>query len=240
MDRLIQKIDELGFELIVQFRSKKNAVYLVERHGTFFVLKVFSPENPHGMEKERQILVKAFEKGIPVPRVIDTWDNYGILLEYIDGTNLCDSITIQQDPEVTALLGRWLADFHRAFKVGNGQTLVKGDTILRNFILGSHQGSTRVFGVDFEDAYLGDPLHDVGMACASILDTEPAFTPEKVVCCNSLIESYSNTYVMLEPNKVKDAIAYSLRNTAKRRPYSRQLLIHKAKMIQTYGLSGAV
>jgi aminoglycoside phosphotransferase (APT) family kinase protein len=110
-------------------------------------------------------------------------------MQYIQGHNLCDLITEKPAHQYGALLGEWFAKYHQAFQRGeeSKRVLLKGDARIRNFIY--HDG--QIFGVDFEECVTGHYLTDLAVTCASVLDTNPLFTPGKFALCRSLLEEYS-------------------------------------------------
>ena len=85
------------------------------------------------------------------------------------------------------LLGQWFTNFHVFFKTTD-RFRIRGDSILRNFIL-----TDRIWGVDFEESRTGRPEEDIATMCASILSTDPMFTPEKFELSKIFIKSYNQS-----------------------------------------------
>ncbi|MDO8122986.1 MAG: phosphotransferase, partial [Candidatus Hermodarchaeota archaeon] len=106
---------------------------------------------------------------------------------YIPGPNFCDLITEDPDPNYGQLLASWLAKYHTVFRRNDKQTLIKGDTRIRNFLY----HNDHLVGVDFEESHIGPYFEDLAVACASILDTDPLFTKEKLHLCTVVIETYA-------------------------------------------------
>lgn len=69
------------------------------------------------METELNILEDCNKHGIPVPSIIDSWDDT-LVLEYIDGINckvLFDSGDEEQRKKVVSGIAGWLSRFHERF-----------------------------------------------------------------------------------------------------------------------------
>lgn len=106
---------------------------------------------------------------------------------------------------------------------------------MRNFVLGP-RGT--LHGVDFEEAAPGDPLRDLGQICASILDTEPMFTPVKTALCRRLIASYGRLTGQCDlEGRLTAFIAAALRETAGRRPAQRAYLLEQSDRLEKQGLA---
>jgi hypothetical protein len=106
---------------------------------------------------------------------------------------------------------------------------VKSESILRNFI-DSRQG---LFGLDFEFSHYSDPLRDIGEMCASIMDTDPRFTDEKLKICQELIHSYNTRVGERSSHDIKHWIAEALEKTSIQRPRQKKILTEKAHEIRT-------
>lgn len=178
-----------------------------------------------GIAVEAQVLRDAYSSGVPVPKIIGTTAHV-ILMQYVSGQNLCDLINSDQDPLYGMMLGQWLATYHQRFQREDNPDIVllKGDARIRNFI---HDGS-RIIGVDFEECTSGYYLKDLASTCASILDTDPLFTPEKRLICRMLLTNYSRIRGTSDQQRIlEDIIPYlldALRETATRRRKPSELL----------------
>lgn len=223
------------FRLLRPIKSKKNRVYLVESGGQLFVLKLYRAPHHLRASLEHRVLRKTFREGPAVPQPLAFVDKKALLMEYIPGRNLCDLLNRRCLPEYADKLARWFSSFHRCFKRPGGKTLLRGDSNLRNFMIGK-EGV--LYGVDFEEAAPGDPVRDMGQICASILDTEPMFTPVKAALCRRLIHCYGSFTgrANLEQHLLHE-IAAALRETSRRRPQQRIYLSKQADLLEQHGLT---
>jgi tRNA A-37 threonylcarbamoyl transferase component Bud32 len=176
-----------------------------------------------GIAHETSVLKTAQENQIPVPQIIGTTSDV-LVLEYITGPNLCDLITENPDPNYGQLLASWLAKYHTTFQRNNNQTLIKGDTRIRNFLY--HHD--HLVGVDFEESHIGTYFEDLAVACASILDTDPLFTDEKLQLCSVVVETYATIHQIEDIPQLKSTVTTSmiriLRQTAERRGNPKDLI----------------
>lgn len=222
------------FELRQRLQSKKNRVYLAENAGGRFVLKLYRAPHHLNSTLEHRVLQLAHRRGLAVARPLAFIEKRALLMEYIPGENLCDLLNRRYLPEYVDQLACWLAAFHRSFVRPGGKTLTRGDSNLRNFII--HENGA-LYGVDFEEAAPGNPAWDLGRLCASILDTEPMFTPEKAALCRRLIARYGRAAGRESLEKhLTSFIAAALRETARRRPQQRSFLLKQSNLIMIRGL----
>ncbi len=222
------------FRLLCRLKSKKNRVYLVKNKEGRFVLKLYREPHHRRSAAEYRVLRKAFQKGLAVPRPVAFIEKKALLMQHIPGDNLCDLLNRSCLAEYADKLARWYGSFHRRFSRPDGNTLLRGDSNLRNFIL-REDGS--LYGVDFEEAAPGDPARDIGQICASILDTEPMFTPAKAALCRRLMARYGE--ITGQDNleyHLAGQIACALRDTAQRRPQQRRCLLRQAGLLEEHGL----
>ncbi|HPZ12449.1 MAG TPA: phosphotransferase [Bacillota bacterium] len=222
------------FRLLRRLMSKKNRVYLVENKDGRFALKLYRAPHHRRSAAEYRVLRDAFQKGVAVPQAVAFIEKKALLMKHIPGENLCDLLNRRCLIEYADKLARWYGSFHRLFRRPDGTSLLRGDSNLRNFIL-RKDGS--LFGVDFEEAEWGDPARDIGQICASILDTEPMFTPSKAALCRRLIARYGEIagQESLE-YRIVSQIARALRETAQRRPRQRRYLVKQAGLLEQHGL----
>jgi tRNA A-37 threonylcarbamoyl transferase component Bud32 len=200
------------------FVSRKNNVVKIVKDGNTHVVKVFVGERLPLSQKEYDMLVACTSRGLSVPTPLRISDGM-VMMSFVDGVNagdVFDSISSGSSPnwseskEALSLvngLSSWLASFHRAFEWKTR----RGDSILRNFIV----SSGRVYGIDFEESRPGDPLADLGEACAWALSTDPMFTSQKLDFARNLVSSYSRfcgqDVSKSVPNMVADALEYYAR-----------------------------
>jgi len=102
------------------------------------------------------------------------------------------------------------------------------DAVLSNFIL----SDDKIFGVDLEDAGPGDPLDDVGQLCASILGSEPFFTPVKFDLCLRMLRSYERTASLDVIDRVRPYVSKHLRLDSKNKPLFRRIFVSAARSIE--------
>ena len=155
-------------------------------------------------------------------------------MRHIPGENLCDLLNRRCLIEYADKLARWVRILPPPLQAPRWNHPAQGDSNLRNFIL-RKDGS--LFGVDFEETAWGDPSRDIGQICASILDTEPMFTPAKAALCRRLIARYGEIagQESLE-YRIVSQIARALRETAQRRPRQRRYLVKQAGLLEQHGL----
>ncbi len=176
-----------------------------------------------GIVHESTILTQARQRHIAVPKVIGSTSDV-LVLEYIDAPNLCDLITLKPDFLFGKLLASWLANYHTAFQRSKDQVLVKGDARIRNFLVQPNH----LVGVDFEECHIGSYLEDLAVTCASILDTVPLFTKNKLQLCQRVIRDYATIRHLPNGDRLRFAVTSlmisMLWDTAQRRGNPPQLV----------------
>lgn len=217
-----------------RFDSKKNTVSYVILNEKPRILKWFAPGFKKNMDIEYYILKKGSSKlSMPTPLVKDE-DDIVIAMRYIIGENLCDVIndentTFDENKKTISMLAEWFANFHEHFKTED-KFRIRGDSILRNFIL-----TDRIWGVDFEESRIGNPIEDMAGMCASILSTGPMFTEEKIKLCKIFMESYQKSASWHLEN-VNEEIAYALLEKIQWRQEHEETLRKYAEQIRKKGL----
>jgi len=267
-------LQAVGVKRAVRLASRRNKVFrALMRDGSQCIVKIYSPELRHRLPLERSVLEKAsvLRHGEPIVRVPELLGEYcepngaALLIEYVPGENLCDVLNqdISLGRETPGMymraLAQWYSGFHGRFSASRGTTLLRGDSILRNFIVsekkpgpGARFGPGRdtystagpdtcfVVGVDFEQAREGDPAADIGEICCSILDTHPMFTAEKVGLCRELIEAYTQLSGYKDIRRIQEEIASSMKVVASRRPRQKHIIQKKLAIFQKEGFCGLV
>ena len=184
-------IDKLNYFIIQKLNSKKNTVVKVvfnrptDSFPKNIVIKIFRTLNA---QKEYSELIKLQNQELTVPRIL-FFRNPFLILNYIEGENLCDFINdklidVQElgllddnnrkkIEESLLKLAEWLGNLHinNMISKENLSVLNKGDTRLRDFIFNTVTG--QIYGTDFEDSYVGNPIDDLAWVCCSLLDTNP-------------------------------------------------------------------
>jgi tRNA A-37 threonylcarbamoyl transferase component Bud32 len=202
--------------------SKKNRVWVAETDVRPVVVKRFLT-GKCGVEFESLLISR--ENGIPVPFPLWKAEDH-IVMEYISGEN-CESLVNNMFSAYAAQgIGEWLASYHG---LGGGQRpRIMGDAVLSNFIM----SDGRVFGVDLEDSVFGDPLDDLGQILASILSSEPFFTPIKFDLCLRLVKGYDRSASTDSRERVRPYVSKYLRSGAKSKPLFRRTFVAAAKSLE--------
>lgn len=208
-----------------RFLSRKNRVFHIKTVCGDTVLKLFVAGNA---SNEFNILKAAYDVGLNVPEPYALFGDL-VFMEYVEGLNMCDVLNDSLQAVEAAKLAEWFAVFHKAFRK-KGNTLVKSDAILKNFL----KTKRGIIGLDFEFARLGNPLEDIGEMCAHILNTNPMFTPEKYDLCRVFSETYQNLS-MFSLSGLAESTAQALETAANFRHNQREILLKKASEIRAKG-----
>lgn len=203
--------------------SRRNRVWTVETDVRPVVVKRFF-SGKAGNEFEWLLRARSAGLGVPLPLFAD--GEY-IVTEYIEGET-CDVLINHMFSAAAAQgMGEWLASFHMAMRSGSDWTIM-GDAVPSNFIM-SGEG---VLAVDLEDASAGDPLDDLGQMVASILGSEPFFTPIKFDLALKLLRRYESTTKTSVVEPVRMYAAKHLREDAKSKPLFRRTLMAASKSLE--------
>ncbi|MBY9016694.1 MAG: hypothetical protein KGD68_13455 [Candidatus Lokiarchaeota archaeon] len=209
-------VDKFNHFILSQFLSKKNTVVSLrfnrktESLPKEVVIKIFRNDNA---DIEYDTLKQLYEQEILVPNIIFYKKPY-LILEKIEGINLCDFITdrILKVADLDSLdkitkkellmciekLAIWLSKLHLNNIIedkehAHTKVLNKGDTRLRDFIY--NPPDNKIYGVDFEDSYQGNHIDDIAWICCSLLDTNPGifemnYPKSKIELINLFLKSY--------------------------------------------------
>ncbi|UCC20931.1 MAG: hypothetical protein JSV62_06525 [Promethearchaeota archaeon] len=216
LKELIPGLDQNNFK-ITELPSKRNSVIDLEfeKKPTKFpkeiIIKIFRTKN---IAHEINILNRLKNQKFHVPTILFFRKPY-LILEKIDGTNLCDFINEKlkgtqslddldskiRNQIVLSIerLAEFLAQMHeknfvrKRYKAKKKYVLCKGDTRLRDFIYNDVKDI--IYAVDFEDAYEGNAINDVASICASLLDTDPGLfemdePKHKIALINIFLRKY--------------------------------------------------
>ncbi|MFX1570935.1 MAG: hypothetical protein ACFFCV_21560 [Promethearchaeota archaeon] len=245
---------------ISELPSKKNSVIQLKfdrkpsKLPQEVVVKIFKTEN---IANEINILNRLKNQKLHVPSILFFHTPY-LILEKIDGTNLCDFInerlkgteqlddldseTRSQIVKSIERLAEFLAQFHeknfvrKVHEKKRKYVLCKGDTRLRDFIYDSKLDN--LYAVDFEDAYEGYFYDDLAWICTSLLDTDPGIfemeePKHKVDLINIFLRKYYriNSNFPFEFNYLAERIIENLNIVIERRnlPYG---VVSKEKLIK--------
>ena len=206
--------------------SKRNRVWVVETDVRPVVLKRSLCGKA---ENEFASLVSARQAGLAVPLPLFYQDDH-IVMEFIPGERCDTLINHLFSAETARNIAKWLAAFHE--RMGDGaRPQIMADADLSNFAV----WDDRVWGFDLEDTALGDPLDDIGKLLASILGSEPVFTPVKFDMCMGLMEAYEEESGVEVRESVRPYIARHLRLSATTKPLFRRALLEAAREFESVG-----
>ena len=185
---ILNKIINKGTVIEKIFKSRKNIVAMISTDDGLTVLKLYNTGSK-SMMRELKILNSSLSINVPKVNIVDKKRRF-IIMEYIDGKNLCDLVNdynVEYSTKLRALisLAGWINSFHRCFRRRNG-FIIRGDSILRNFIF----TGSKIYGVDFEESRIGRVEEDISMICASLLTSSPMFTYDKMKLCKSFLGEY--------------------------------------------------
>ncbi|MCK4243528.1 hypothetical protein KAX03_01495 [Candidatus Bathyarchaeota archaeon] len=224
-DFYLNEIESLSIIDKLRLSSKHNEVYKIKTEKETFLVKKFLDNRAR---HEYNALNKAYEKGVRVPKPLILVDNKVLVTEFIEGINLCDQLNRTLNSKYSDMLAEWFSSLHSSFKKKN-ETLVKSESILRNFI----EAQDNVVGVDFEFSHYGNPIKDIGEICASILDTNPMFTEDKYSLCRRLIQRYEKKMGVIILKEVVLWTVKALEKTMTQRPNQKKILSEKAYELKT-------
>ncbi|MDK2784841.1 MAG: hypothetical protein PWQ41_1843 [Bacillota bacterium] len=230
MDDALEVLEGYGFAVLERFRSKKNRVYRVTDGHREHVAKLYA--SAAACAREKGALLKVGARGIAVPKPLALLREDLLILEKVPGTNLCDVLNHTLEVTLARQLGAWLGELHIRFRQGEA-TFLKGDAILRNFLVGA---GGKLYGLDWEESHEGDALSEVGEACASVLATDPMFTPVKYRLVGELLAAYEEAAQAKALPAVIPHIAAALRRFAGFRPQQAEFLLAQAAELEMRGL----
>ncbi len=147
-------------EIVKQFESKKNSVFLVNMEGTLQVLKVHESEESAFFEAD---VLQRLYLHANVPKVIKLESNR-IYMEYIEGKLAVDYF-LECDVKGAAKLAELMLSFCRVYSEQFGNYRLS-DTNFRNFIVVEKECDVELYGVDFEESEEGPLIKSAGDLCA--------------------------------------------------------------------------
>ena len=210
MSEMLKKYYQTGnYQVIRQFKSKKNQVQLIEISADQQMIRLIEKTftEAAALKKELSMLNLLHEMEFSVPECLGQFDRV-LLYEYLGGMTLCEKLEISEvcepdlfsgsvnrDNEITELLKKtfdWLDQLHQ--KTG----LAFYDINLRNFIVTDNQ----VYAIDYEDISKLKPAVDYGRLLAFILTYKPVFTQWKKALIREL-EDYLDTEIKVDMDEVR-------------------------------------
>jgi tRNA A-37 threonylcarbamoyl transferase component Bud32 len=177
-------------------------------------------------ESEFGNLMRARMAELEVPFPLYTEDDY-LVMEYLSGESCESLINYMFSTEAAVGLGRWLARFH-SVSSESGASTVMADAVLSNFIM----VDGGIYGLDLEDSREGDPLDDLGQLAASVLGSEPLFTPIKFDIVMRMLESYESESGFEAVESVRPYVSKHLRLACRSRPLFRKTYVKAARSIE--------
>lgn len=217
-NNFLQKHQIEEYQVIKQFNSKKNKVYLIKALVAPNLIKEYVfKEQPSKLKKETEILLRLRTKGVNVPEIIYIGQKH-ILMEYIPGQTLLEYICQLERENIGLIkikivfenLARWLNDFYLSASYSHN---ILGDLNFRNFIL---FGGKTVYGIDFEDCRQGYREEDIGRLCAFGLTYRPEFTGWKLKTYKFLFH-FMVKELKLNPELTKEYFIKELNSIKERR-----------------------
>lgn len=203
--------------------SKKNRVWIVETDVRPVVVKRFLAG---GCGNEFEMLVRTRTEGLNAPFPLARSGDY-LVSEYISGET-CDVLINHMFSTIAAEgIGSWLARFHSELR-DEDRSWIMSDAVPSNFIL----SGGGIFGLDLEESVVGDPFEDIGKMAASILGSEPFFTPIKFDLCLRMMRSYERESHIDVIERVRPFVSKHLRMDAKSKPLYRRTLVGAAQSIE--------
>lgn len=224
MSETLQKYYQTGnYQVIRQFKSKKNQVRLIEISADQQVIRLIEKTftEAKALEKELAMLRQLHEMEFSIPECLGRFDRV-LLYEYLGGMTLCEKLemaevcepdlfsgSVNRKNEITELFKKtidWLDRLHH--KTG----LAFYDINLRNFIVRDNQ----VYAIDYEDFSKLKPEVDYGRLLAFILTYKPVSTQWKKALIREL-EDYLDTEIKVNMDEVKQEKEKELVRISERR-----------------------
>lgn len=246
-------LPEIEITTIKNLKAGKNLIFLISLKNPQtlpeeIIIKKISTKS---FITEHENLISNYQKGILVPKIYAFKKPY-ILMEKIDGFNLCDLLNDDLDnstensiyiikKEIFEKLAEWLYQYHEIniTTEKKSQILVrnKGDLRLKNFIY--HEKN--IYGIDFENVYEGIPENDIAEVIVSIITTSPGdiFRDELLEFKLNLILDFLlrymkiNTKFIISNNEIVKCLYSHLKIVAKRRhvEYNEEILNKKIQIL---------
>lgn len=246
-------LPEIEITTIKNLKAGKNLIFLISLKNPQtlpeeIIIKKISTKS---FITEHENLISNYQKGILVPKIYAFKKPY-ILMEKIDGFNLCDLLNDDLDnstensiyivkKEIFEKLAEWLYQYHEIniTTEKKSQILVrnKGDLRLKNFIY--HE--KKIYGIDFENVYEGIPENDIAEVIVSIITTSPGdiFRDELLEFKLNLILDFLlrymkiNTKFIISNNEIVKCLYSHLKIVAKRRhvEYNEEILNKKFQIL---------
>ncbi len=246
-------LPEIEITTIKNLKAGKNLIFLISLKNPQtlpeeIIIKKISTKS---FITEHENLISNYQKGILVPKIFAFKKPY-ILMEKIDGFNLCDLLNDDLDnstensiyivkKEIFEKLAEWLYQYHEIniTTEKKSQILVrnKGDLRLKNFIY--HE--KKIYGIDFENVYEGIPENDIAEVIVSIITTSPGdiFRDELLEFKINLILDFLlrymkiNTKFIISNNEIVKCLYSHLKIVAKRRhvEYNEEILNKKFQIL---------
>lgn len=244
-------IPEIEITTIKFLKTRKNLIFLISIKNPQtlpeeIIIKKISKKS---FTTEYENLISNYQKGILVPKIFAFKKPY-ILMEKIDGLNLCDLLNDDLDnstensiyilkKEILEKLAEWLYKYHEINITSEKESQIfvrnKGDLRLKNFIY----LEKNIYGIDFENVHEGIPENDIAEIIVSIITTSPGdiFQDELLEFKLNIILDFLlrykkiNTKFFISNNEIVKCLYSHLKIVAKRRhiEYKEEILNEKIK-----------
>lgn len=191
-----------SFSVEKKIESRKNDIFLLrtsKEGGKEKYLVYKKNSQPDKMSREIEMLHLLKGKGVAVPQIFGTGENY-ILMEYLEGPLFLNFFCWQENisgpvgsllkaPAYQAIysLCNWFSVFYAASREVTGRQIIMGDVNFRNFII-----REKIYGLDLEECREGKIEEDIGSLCAFALTYSPSFTPWKIIMVKEMFRILSS------------------------------------------------
>lgn len=179
-------------KIIKKFWSKRNNVFLFEENDRYFIKKVFSTDRIFENELSSIIALQ----NTCVPKII-SYEKNQIIMEYISGENLLDTISDFKITDMSSLAIS-LSTYLQEIKEKN---LLPGDLNFRNFIIKNN----RCYGIDFEEYKNYDFDLCITRAISFLLLYDNIPFEKKLIFLNAFTNSFNKnifSYLPLIKNEI--------------------------------------
>jgi len=174
----------------IKLTSKRNQVFRVVEINKTYITKKFS--NIENVKKEVEFLQILKDNKLNVPNIIDI-KNDTLILEDLGEITLLDwyenleSLNSNDYKDIMMKLARWMKDFYNLTNSCFNKQFILSDVNFRNFIIKDNE----VYGIDFEQAELGNIENNAGKLVSFALTYKPAMTNWKINFCDEFINVLS-------------------------------------------------
>ncbi|WP_414732245.1 hypothetical protein [Acetobacterium carbinolicum] len=207
--RLIKNYEAGTYEVIRQFKSKKNRVRLIKISDGEQVLELIEKKfaKTESLENELAMLKLLSDMDFSVALCRGRFDRV-LLYEYLEGVTLCEKLEVAEAQETsrsgdTVMPGKEIIDLFKKTidwlnRLHQKTGLAFYDINLRNFII--RDGT--VYAIDYEDSQALTTAVDYGRLLAFTLTYRPSFTQWKKALISEL-EDYLKNQIKADLNEIR-------------------------------------